>query len=476
MDIKKKIWLSLVLIAVVPVLLAFWVIDDLINRDQSSTNWLIFDTSYTTSMVELREEIEAQFSRDGSVDLNILIKDVESDQAILNNRYAAAIVSKNNEMVYASELLTDEIATYIVSEVNTDNISLVMDRYVVLQVENVRFDDGISGSFYLVIDNVELQNESDIYWLWQISIFTVTFIMLALVCILWISNDLRGSVTLIKRITQKLKKGELDEPLQYNSNDEFWELAHETEQLRLSLKSSLTRQEELEEEKRKMIADISHDLRTPLTAIRGYSQAIKDQVAKSEDERDEYLDIIQSKVTTIEELIDDLKSLTDFDNNTIEYSFQKLPLGEFLMDCIDDLHYEVKKAGGQLELKKPSEQVEINADPAKLSRVFVNIIENAIKYRSQKPLEIDICVVNLNGSCNILVSDNGIGLSDEEMRFIFKRFYRADKSRNSDIGGSGLGLSICSDIIKAHGGDITAQRSDSGGLMIVIKLPCKETV
>lgn len=204
---KKKIWLSLVLIAVVPVLLAFWVIDDLINRDQSSTNWLIFDTSYTTSMVELREEIEAQFSRDGSVDLNILIKDVESDQAILNNRYAAAIVSKkNNEMVYASELLTDEIATYIVSEVNTDNISLVMDRYVVLQVENVRFDDGISGSFYLVIDNVELQNESDIYWLWQISIFTVTFIMLALVCILWISNDLRGSVTLIKRITQKLKK------------------------------------------------------------------------------------------------------------------------------------------------------------------------------------------------------------------------------------------------------------------------------
>jgi signal transduction histidine kinase len=145
-------------------------------------------------------------------------------------------------------------------------------------------------------------------------------------------------------------------------------------------------------------------------------------------------------------------------------------LRDFLTDCVDAFENDVHKVGGKLSLHYIIKDAYIHVDPEKLMRVFINIIENAIKYRSSKPLEIVILANQDDDGVFINISDNGIGVSEPELSRIFERFYRSDKSRNLDINGSGIGLSICREIIASHGGKIWASGNDSHGLTMSIRL------
>lgn len=284
-------------------------------------------------------------------------------------------------------------------------------------------------------------------------------------------KSIGGSITDLGRITKRLKRGELDEPLLYSKNDEFKELAIEIEQLRISLKTSLLKQKSLEEEKRKIIGNLSHDIRTPLTAIRGYTQALDDQVAQTEDEKDEYLMIIQQKVGVIESLLSDLKALSDIDHEIASYDMVEVSMEEFIRDCIEEVTHETALKLSQIDYNLDFEHCIVQVDVIQISRVFMNIIHNAVKYNDVEPLKILINGLVTEDSCIISIEDNGIGVPHSELSKIFNRFYRVDKSRNSNIGGSGIGLSICRDIIEVHNGKIYAKTSWAGGLSIVIELP-----
>ena len=172
----------------------------------------------------------------------------------------------------------------------------------------------------------------------------------------------------------------------------------------------------------------------------------------------------------IESLLNDLSEITTFDTNNIKLNKQVIDLKNFLMDCVEELENDVEKVGGKLSLHYIIKDTFIQVDPEKLMRVFINIIGNSIKYRSQRPLEIVILANQDDDGVYINISDNGIGVPETEIENIFDRFFRSDKSRNLNIKGSGIGLSICREIIASHGGKIWATGNDSHGLTLSIRL------
>lgn len=294
--------------------------------------------------------------------------------------------------------------------------------------------------------------------------------------IAWISNPIKDSIQKLTFTTNEIRKGNLNAELSYNENDDFEELALSIESMRQSLKRSVEKQKMLESEKKELIANISHDLRTPITSIRGYVQGLKDGVARTETTQKEYLDIIESKTYMIESLVNDLSEFTGYDTNSIKLNKQVIDLRSFLFDCVDELESDVTKFGGQLYLHYIIKDTMIDVDPEKLMRVFINLIENAVKYRSDKPIEIVILANRDDDGVFINISDNGIGVPEADLDRIFDRFYRSDKSRNLDVGGNGIGLSICKEIIEAHGGKISATGNDINGLTISIRLKAYEEI
>lgn len=331
--------------------------------------------------------------------------------------------------------------------------------------------EGATIDLKFLIDNTRLELARRVYQRLFFAVYAVANLILLSLLIAWMSKPISKSLNALTHATNEIRKGNYDVQMAYHENNDFEALAQSIEAMRHSLKTAMEKGQQLEIEKKELIANISHDLRTPVTSIRGYAQGLKDGVARTEAMQKEYLEIIESKTYMIEGLVNDLSEISGYDTMGIKLNKQVIDLRRFLFDCVDELEKDVKKYGGNLYLHYIIKDTQIEVDPEKLMRVFINIIENAIKYRSERPIEIIILANRDDDGVFINISDNGIGVPEADLPLIFERFYRSDKSRNLDIGGSGIGLSICKEIISSHNGKINAYSNDSQGLTVSIRLP-----
>lgn len=331
--------------------------------------------------------------------------------------------------------------------------------------------DGHVIEIRFLIDSLRLELARRVFQRLFFAVYAIANLILLSILIAWMSKPIQKSLSALTHATNAIRKGNYDVKMVYHENDDFEALAQSIEAMRMSLKTAMEKGIQLEVEKKELIANISHDLRTPVTSIRGYAQGLKDGVARTEAMQREYLEIIEAKTYMIEGLVNDLSEISGYDTKGIKLNKQVIDLRRFLFDCVDELEKDVKKYGGNLYLHYIIKDTQIEVDPEKLMRVFINIIENAIKYRSERPIEIVILANRDDDGVFINISDNGIGVPEADLPLIFDRFYRSDKSRNLDIGGSGIGLSICKEIIASHGGKLSAYSNDSDGLTLSIRLP-----
>ena len=285
----------------------------------------------------------------------------------------------------------------------------------------------------------------------------IILISVALVVGLWVYRSIAVPLVKLKKATQNIKEGNLDFVLDVEGNDEFSELCQDFEEMRRRLKESTEEKNLIEKENKELISNISHDLKTPITAVKGYIEGIMDGVADTPEKMDRYVRTIYNKTNEMDHLINELTFYSKIDTNRIPYTFSKLNVEDYFADCAEEVGLELETQGIELVYANYVEKdVMVIADGEQIRRVIHNIISNAIKYMDKPKGIIQIRIKDVGDFIQIEIEDNGKGIGPKDLPYIFDRFYRTDVSRNSSRGGSGIGLSIVKKILEDHGGKVWA--------------------
>lgn len=284
---------------------------------------------------------------------------------------------------------------------------------------------------------------------------------------IWLYKSVLKPIVRLKNAAIKISNGDLESSIVSTSTDEFGQLYDAFEDMRVHLKDSIEDNLKKDVESKELISNISHDLKTPITAIKGYVEGIMDGVADSPEKMERYIKTIYNKANDMDRLIGELTVYSQIDTNRIPYHFVKLNVEEYFKDCIAEISTELENKGFKLTfLNYIDKSAEVIADPEQIKRVINNIVSNSLKYNDKEVGVINIRIKDQKDYVHFEIEDNGRGVAPSDLPYIFERFYRTDTSRNTKKGGSGIGLSIVRKIIEAHGGTIWAFSTLGTGLSI----------
>lgn len=299
----------------------------------------------------------------------------------------------------------------------------------------------------------------------------IILIGIAFVMIYWIYSRIIFPILKLHEAINKIKEGNFDSKLDFNAYDELGELAQDFEEMRIKLKKNEEQRILQAKNSKEIISNLSHDLKTPITAIKAYVEGLIDNVASSEQMKDKYIRTIYNKANDMDKLIDELSFYSKIENNDIPYNYRAVDIVEFFKVCISEIKLDMDALGIEFHFVNDiNKSTYVLADVEQMKRVINNIISNSIKYRDKFVSKICICLIDEMDFVKIEISDNGRGIPSEDLPYIFDRFYQTNTSKNSLKSGSGLGLSIVKKIIEDHGGKVWAKSILGSGTDIIIIL------
>lgn len=336
------------------------------------------------------------------------------------------------------------------------------------------FRPDVAGSVFMFSDLTPLNKMADSF----LSLFIIVAVAVVLITngllTFFISQSIIRPLYLLKSAAEQIKTGNLDFTITYSKRNELGELAATFESMRSQLKDSLEKQEQYEINRKELISGISHDLKTPITSIKGYVEGIIDGVANTPEKMERYIRTIHCKAGQLDKLVDELFLFSKLDLNKTPFYFETVDIKDYLQDFLEELRFDLEgKKVDLVFLSDTDSPLQVTADREKLRRVMMNIIDNALKYTGERVErgQIKIRLNDQGEKVMVSVVDNGPGIKEEDLPFIFDRFYRSDPARSSAAGGSGLGLAIAKLIITEHGGEIWAESQLGQGTMICFTLP-----
>ncbi len=232
---------------------------------------------------------------------------------------------------------------------------------------------------------------------------------------------------------------------------------------------------EYEENRKMLVANITHDLKTPITSIQGYIEAITEDDMLPRENVNKYLKIIHNNADYMNKLIDDLFLFSKLDMQKLEFRFATVDARPFFNDLMEEFKLQFEEEKVRFEYRdRLAEDHSINVDGRRLHQVFMNIMSNAVKYNKDREMEIRVKLTGAGGFLNIAVRDNGPGIPEDKLPHIFERFYRIDPERTKDLNSTGLGLSIAKELVEAHGGSIAVTSVEGEGTCFTLTLPTIE--
>ncbi|WP_346697760.1 HAMP domain-containing sensor histidine kinase [Catenibacillus scindens] len=384
------------------------------------------------------------------------------------------IVRKNGETIYSGKPESEKDyldEAYLELDIEEGNIYVPDPVPYHLTQMGFTFPDGSSGRVCIVTNlsaMVPQLRSSALQW---IVLAIAVLVLCGAVLTMWLYKSIIKPIGLLKAATENIKEGNLNFNVKAETNDEIGELCIAFEEMRQKLKEQIDISMQYERENKELISNISHDLKTPITAIKGYIEGIMDGVADTPEKSERYLKTVYTKATDMEKMIEELFLYSKLDSNSVPYSFIKLNLNDYFQDCVEEISMDLERKNIDLGFFNYADKdVVIIADPEQLKRVIINIVNNSSKYIGNKKGIINIRIREEAEFVQIEIEDNGKGIAKEDIGHIFERLYRADASRNSAQSGSGLGLSIAKKIIEEHGGRIWATSKENIGTSICFVL------
>ncbi len=448
----------------------------------------LFTTAVSEISSEIIEDIPVEEIFGEVIDLLADLKQAEKyepeqllDEEYINNIgnhmnfSKGGVVVKSKDLVIVSDgLSVDET---VIKSLIPNHASEPHENYVTSGGKEYIFYDhsfdvlNEKVEYYFVID---VSNLEDVRFEIGKQSFRAFIVMLLIVMlpVLWIiSRDIIKPLNQLNEGVDHISKGDLAFELSTNKKNEIGSTIKSFDMMRQKLKLSLENQVKFEENRKELISSISHDLKTPITSIKGHIEGIRDGVANSPEKLDKYLDVIYQKSQDMDQLIDDLFLFSKLDLNKLPFELKKVPLEEFVSEIVQEMSFDFNATSESIVMISNIESSTlVNVDPVQMKRVLVNIMQNSMKYMDKDEKKIDVILNELNGYIQIVVTDNGQGISEEHLAYIFDRFYRVDESRNPETGGTGLGLAISKQIVTQHGGRIHAYSKLNHGTKIVIEL------
>ncbi len=331
------------------------------------------------------------------------------------------------------------------------------EEHVLIKQVDFLFSDGTPGTAFIISNVQEIIPELKQMIVDMAISVVLILIFTASMLAIWIYSGMINPIRKLQIATKNIMEDNLDFTIEAETNDEIGELCQNFEEMRKRLKEYSEERLNNERQNRELISNISHDLKTPLTAVRGYVEGIIDGVADTPEKMDHYIKTIYNKTNDMTRLVNELTLYSQINTNRIPYNFNKINVADYFRDCVEDLAIEMESKNVSLQyMNYVSDDTLIIADPEQLGRVINNIISNTLKYMDKPQGLIHMRIKDVGDFIQVEIEDNGRGIEARDLPYIFDRFYRADASRNSATGGSGIGLSIVKKIIEDHGGKIWA--------------------
>ncbi|MFB5662977.1 sensor histidine kinase [Alteribacillus sp. HJP-4] len=311
----------------------------------------------------------------------------------------------------------------------------------------------------------------------RVEIFTrLRFAGLILILILtnglltyYVSKSILSPVRKLSDASRQIAGGNLDFEIKSERSDEIGELSENFNEMRKKLKEAEGIQRKYEENRQELIASISHDLKTPITSIKGYVAGIRDGVADTPERMERYVQTIEKKTLEMEHLIDELFLYSRLDVNRVPFQFAKVDLSLYFQDLLADIRFDQPALEASLQTRA-EDTYHAKADREQLSRAVRNIIQNSLKYMNSSERKLTIVLKKIEMNLEVTIKDNGPGIPARHLPHVFDQFYRADPSRSSVVGGSGLGLAIAKKIIEAHNGRIWVESKEREGTSVIFTL------
>lgn len=396
----------------------------------------------------------------------------------LQNKYSFIAVRKNDKFIYTGnskklELISDKLQKFGVYDTgNLDGgVYIGGDHPFLIKAQDFYFTDGSEGTIFVITDLNTLFPQIKAVAVQGAISFLIIIFFTGLILLLWIYRGMLRPLNRLRVGMNQIKEGDLDYSVQSEAEDEIGQLCEDFEDMRIRLKELIESRLQYEEDIKELISNISHDLKTPLTAIKGYSEGLLDGVADTPQKQEKYLKTIFTKANDMSILVDELAFYTKIDCNTIPYSFKEINIGEYFEDCMEEIGFDLEVKNIEIRYQNEIDPATlVVADAEQLKRVINNIIGNAVKYIDKKKGHIQIRIYDIGAFIQVEIEDNGIGIPKADLPYVFDRFYRADTSRNSRKGGSGLGLAISRKIIEDHSGKIWAESEQGSGTTILFTL------
>lgn len=395
----------------------------------------------------------------------------------LSQTYSYLVVRKEEELYYNGtnkniESIFQHLPDYGDSEKNSDSGTYIgRDVKALVKQVDIKFSDDTHGSAFIVTSMSMILPEMRSLLVQMLIAVVVILVFTAGIMTFWIHAGINTPLNKLKEATQRIKEGDLDFTLEAEGDGEINDLCRDFEAMRKRLKESEAEKEKYDIESRELISNISHDLKTPITTVKGYVEGIMDGVADTPEKMERYIKTIYNKANDMDRLINELTFYSKIDTNRIPYTFNKINVAEYFDDCAEEVCLDLEGRNIRFTyLNQVDKSTVVIADAEQMKRVINNIIGNSIKYMDKPHGQIELRILDAGDFIQVELEDNGKGIDVKDLPSIFDRFYRTDASRNSAQGGSGIGLSIVKKIIQDHGGQIWASSKLGKGTTICFVL------
>jgi len=475
MMIKKRLTISNILMLVVPAILivaiAVGVLEGFTEIYGKKIK-VLDDNNGTYYVQKVLNSYKKNYNKENEEDKKI--------EEVLKEVGYNLIITSDEKTIFSN--LTDEDKNSI-SKVQSDMLSssdsIVLEVNSVCLIKNSFIKNDKTITMIAVKSNMLMGKEhmkAEVKAFF-VSYMGIVFVIALLIIILTngilssrVAKSLIEPLDLLSYGAGQIEEGNLDFQMNYQGKDEFAKVCADFDKMRIRLQESVQMQLKYEEDRKDLVVGISHDLRTPLTTIKGYVKGLKDGVANTPEKCERYHDIIYNKACDMDMLVDKLFLFSKLDTGKFPFHFEKVYCNEFLRSFFKSALDEFERKGLNLFYENScNDNILINIDSEEINRVLMNILENSAKYKTRDYGNVNITVNKQGDNIVLRIKDDGPGVLEENLSRLFVSFYRGDSARTNPSEGSGLGLSISEHIVKAHDGIITAENMD--GLVITITLP-----